>query len=239
MQSRGCEPERACCFLDRHALAVLYLPFWLEARDLPVRPQARHAICCKRQSRGRRTALAIEDTSDLGVGIMCSQSSQQIDRIVGSADWRWMRVWQWDINFAEESAAPTQRQVSVIFIALDSQGDILEQRAEQLLAIAITRGGSEPDTLEVFTECKDRVTFFARKRARSCVFAIRELGFGRLQFLQGAFPFCFKSTCDESVLRVDGAIASLGALRVVARTLDVATELRESLLVIGESIMTN
>ena len=156
MHSRGCDPESACCFLDRHALAVLHLLFRLEARDLPVRPQARHTICRKRQSCSRYTALAIEDAGDLGVGIMCSQSPQQIDRIVGGADRRWMRVRQWDINFTEETAAPTQRQMSVVFIALDSQGDIVEQRAEQLLAIAIARRGSEPDTLKVFTECKDR-----------------------------------------------------------------------------------
>ncbi|MGY3538001.1 hypothetical protein ACVIIY_002221 [Bradyrhizobium sp. USDA 4515] len=77
-----------------------------------------------------------------------------------------MRVRQRDINFTEETAAPTQRQVIIVFIALDSQGDIVEQRAEQLFAIAIARHGSEPDTLEVFTECKDRVAFFVRKRAR-------------------------------------------------------------------------
>ena len=130
MQSRGCDPESACCFLDRHALAVLHLLFRLEARDLPVRPQARHTICRKRQSCSRYTALAIEDAGDLGVGIMCSQSPQQIDRIVGGADRRWMRVRQWDINFPEETAAPTQRQMSVVFIALDFQGDIVEQRAE-------------------------------------------------------------------------------------------------------------
>ncbi|WP_456828356.1 hypothetical protein [Bradyrhizobium sp. USDA 4518] len=127
--------------------------------------------------------------------------------------------------------------MSVVFIALDSQGDIVEQRAEQLLAIAIARRGSEPDTLEVFTECKDRVAFFVRKRARSGMFAVREFGFGSLQFQQSAFPFCFESTRDESILRVHGAIASLGALRVVARTLDVATELRESRLVIGVELL--
>src|SRR6516225_3021448 len=164
MQSRGCQSESACCFLDGHALAVLYLLFRLEARDLPVGAQARHAICSKRQSCGCCTALAIEDTGDLGVGIMYSQSPQQVDRIVGSTDRRWMRVRQRNINFAEESAAPAQCQVSVVFIALDPQSDILEQRAEQLLAIAVARRGSEPDTLEVFTECKDRVAFFVCKR---------------------------------------------------------------------------
>lgn len=98
MQSRGCDPESACCFLDLHALAVLHLLFRLKARDLPVRPQARHTICRKRQSCGRCTALAIEDAGDLGVGIMCRQSPQQIDRIVGGADRRWMRVRQWGIT---------------------------------------------------------------------------------------------------------------------------------------------
>ena len=108
MQSRGCEPEGACCFLDGHALAVQYLLFRLEARDLPVRPQAPHTICRKRQSCGGCTALTIEDAGDLGVGIMCSQSPQQVDGIVRSTDRRWMRARLRNISFAEESAAPAQ-----------------------------------------------------------------------------------------------------------------------------------
>ncbi|MGY3538000.1 hypothetical protein ACVIIY_002220 [Bradyrhizobium sp. USDA 4515] len=67
--------------------------------------------------------------------------------------------------------------------------------------------------------------------------AVREFGFGSPQFQQSAFPFSFESTRDESILRVHGAIAALGALRVVARTLDVATELRESHLVIGVELL--
>ena len=119
MQSRGCDPKSACCLLDRQALAVLYLLFPLEARDLPVRSQARHAICRKRQCCGCCATLAIEDAGNLGVRIKCSQSPQQVDRIVGCTDRRWMRVWQWNINFAEESATPAQCQMSVVFIALE------------------------------------------------------------------------------------------------------------------------
>src|ERR1700752_1275475 len=127
--------------------------------------------------------------------------------------------------------------MSVVFIALDSQGDILEHRPEKLLAITVAAVGSKPDTLEVLTECKDLVVFFACKRARPCVFAVRQRGFGGLPFLPGAFPFRFKSTRDKPVLRVHGAIASLGALRVITRTLDVATELREGRLVIGFELL--
>ena len=58
-----------------------------------------------------------------------------------------------------------------------------------------------------------------------------------LSFLQSAFPFRFKSTRDKPVLRIHGAIASLGALRVVTRTLDVATELREGRLVISFELL--
>jgi len=116
--------------------------------------------------------LAIEDAGNPGVGIKCSQSPQQVDRIVGRTDRRWMRVWQWNIDFAEASPTPAQCQMSVVFIALDSQGDIIEQCAQQLLAIAVARRRSKPDLLEVFTECKDFVVLFARKRSRSRVFAV-------------------------------------------------------------------
>ena len=96
-------------------------------------------------------------------------------------------MWQQDINFAKESAAPAERQMSVVSVALDSQGDILEQRTEQLLAITVACRGSEPDTLEIFTECKDLVAFFACKRVRSCVLAVRKLGLGGLQLYKSVF----------------------------------------------------
>src|SRR5215475_2040394 len=126
-----------------------------------------------------------------------------------------MRVRQRHIDFAEESTPPAQGQVSVVFVALDPQGDILKQRTKQLLAIAVARRVRGPDTLEVFTECKDCIALFTRKRAWSCVLSVRERGFGSLQFLQGTFPFRFKSTRNEPVLGVHGAIAPLRALRVV------------------------
>jgi hypothetical protein len=62
--------------------------------------------------------------------------------------------------------------------------------------------------------------------------SLRELCFGRLQFLQSAFPLRFEPACDEPVFRVDRAIAALGALGAVARAFDVAPELCKRRLVI-------
>src|SRR6516164_5326904 len=39
-------------------------------------------------------------------------------------------------NSAHLTATPAKCQMSIVFIGLDSQGDIIEQRAQQLLAIA-------------------------------------------------------------------------------------------------------
>ena len=116
-----------------------------------------------------------------------------------------MRARQRYVDLAQEAATPAQRQMSVGLCARDRQGDIIEQRAQQLLAIAIACRGSIPDAFEIFAEGEDRLAFFACERSGATALSIGELSFGGLELLQGAFPLGFEPACDESVLRVHRA----------------------------------
>src|SRR5208282_2484583 len=71
----------------------------------------------------------------------------------------------------------------------------------------------------------------------SRVFATRQLCFSGLELAQTAFPLGLEAPRNESVVRIDGPIAAFGPLCAVARTLDVAPELRHGGLVIGFELL--
>ncbi len=202
-----------------------------------MRAQTAHTIGSERQACGSLTPLAIEDASNDGIGVMRCQAAQQIDGVLGGADRRRVGARQGNIKLAQEPAAPAQHQVGVGFLALNTQGDLFEQRTQQFFAVPIARRGRRPDAFEILAEREDRITFFAPEGTSSRVFSIRELCFGGLQFAQSAFPLRFESARNESIVRVDCAIAPFGALRAVARSLELAPELREGGFVIGLELL--
>src|SRR5512134_366928 len=128
---------------------------------------------------------------------MRRQTTQQIDGVLGGADWRRVRARQGNIKLAQESAAPAQHQVGVRLLALNTEGDLLEQRTQQFLAVPIARGRRRPEAFEILTEREDRVALLAAEGTSLRVLSIRELCFGRLQFPQSAFPLRFESARDQ------------------------------------------
>jgi hypothetical protein len=65
------------------------------------------------------------------------------------------------------------------------------------------------------------------------LFATSKLGFGFFEFAQALFPLGFDAAGDETAVGIDGAIAALGALRLVARALDRKAPLCQSSITIG------
>ena len=110
----------------------------------------------------RLAPLAIEDAGDDGIGVMRGQATQQVDGVLGGADRRRVRARQGNIKLAQESAAPAQHQVGIGLLALNTQGDLLEQRTQQFLAVPIARRGRRPDAFEILAEREDRVAFARR-----------------------------------------------------------------------------
>jgi hypothetical protein len=111
--------------------------------------------------------------------------------------------------------------------AVDGDDHFFEHRAEQLLAIAIGGRRGVPHPAEVTAERADRRTILIAESTRLLFLLLsdRELGFAELA--ETRFPLGLEATSDEAIVRIDSAVASLGALRFITCTLYLSALLRE------------
>jgi len=108
----------------------------------------------------RWCVLAIEDARNNGIGIVSGQAAQQFDGVFSGADCCWARTRQCYVELAQQTAAPAQREVRIKVLAIDRHDDFLEQRAQQLFAVPIGRGGPRPHGVKIFAEGNDRGAIF-------------------------------------------------------------------------------
>ena len=100
---------------------------------------------------------------------------------------------------------------------LDSNDDFVDQRPEQFLPVARRGRGCVPQRSEVGTDREKAAAHLFGNRAPGLAFAPHEIGPRGFQRLQGLFPLALEAARHETVFRIDGAIAPLGALGFVAR----------------------
>jgi hypothetical protein len=108
-----------------------------------------------------------------------------------------------------------------------ADADLVQQGAQQLLAVLVAGGGRRPHPGEVVTEGEDG-PFLVRGqgfRARGRAAGQFLLGVGQL--LQQGVPLGLQTPGDQPVVRVDGPVATLGLAGLVAGLLDLAAPLRE------------
>src|ERR1700681_1818513 len=119
------------------------------------------------------------------------------------------------------------------FRSCDRNDDFIQHQVQQFLAIPIGGGGCRPDTREIVAECADRVALFIGQSARARMLTPLEFRFGLLEFLETFLPFGLETSGDESILRIDSAITTLGPLNAKASTFKITPELRDRALMIG------
>ena len=155
VQRGGRYTEDACRLSHADQLAQRRLGRWLEAGDLPVGPQAANSVGREAQLGGGPAALAVEDAGDDGVGIVSSEAAHQLDRLLVGAIRSRLGAWQCELELADETAEPAQRQVRLLLVPIHVDDDLLDQGAQQLLAVAVGGGRRRPDTLEVGSQGQD------------------------------------------------------------------------------------
>lgn len=118
-------------------------------------------------------------------------------------------------------------------LALDGDGDFLEQRAQQLLPVTHREICCVPQLFEVFAKYQQALALFRAQRTWSTLFVPGKFCLGLFEFTQLCLPLCFKSARDQTVLRIHGAVASFGTQRFVVRPFDSQAPLRKRCIVIG------
>src|SRR5271166_6777817 len=119
------------------------------------------------------------------------------------------------------------------FIAIDRENHFLDERSQELLLIARRRRRRVPDCGEVGSEGEKAIAFFLAENARSLLQSTGEFFVCRRQISQALLPLALKPAGDKPVVRIDGAIAPLRALRLIGCSLRGLPPLPDRRLVVG------
>ena len=101
--------------------------------------------------------MPVEDPGDLRVGVVHGQATDQLDGVLAGADRRRL-AFERHHQLADRAALPAQQQVGSTLggVAVDGDVDLLQQGAQQLLAVLVGGGRRRPDLVEVVAEAQDR-----------------------------------------------------------------------------------
>ena len=168
--------------------------------------------------------LPVEDPGDLGVGVVDGQAADQVDGVLIGAQPSRGCALDGDGQLGDRPAFPAQDQVSVPAVVVAVHGDVhlVQQGAQQLLAVLIGGGRRVPDGLQVVAEGQDRGALGGGERGGAGCLAAGQLGLGGGQLGEGFLPGGFQAAGDQPVFRVDGLVAALGPGGLVAGLLDLA-----------------
>src|SRR5258708_382818 len=117
--------------------------------------------------------------------------------------------------------------MSAMLLLVDRDDDFLKYGAKEFFLVSWQGGWSPPNGGQVSTQSKQAATLIGAERLRSQCFAMGKLGLGTIEFAQGFLPLSLETAGDKTIIRVDGAIATLGALRFIACPFHRETPWRE------------
>ena len=220
MDGRWCDAKHSGGLLDRQWFALRRTGHRLEAGNTPVAAQVADAagseamtVCCG-------APLPIEDAGNYIIGVMSREPAQQRDRVLVGADGGRPRARQSEVDLVERAALPAQREMGGRLVAIDSDHDVFNKGAQQLLPVARRGRLGVPDDGQIGSEREETIALGLRNHPRPLSFAALQLSLGRLKRTQAFLPVAFEAARHQPVIGVDGAIAALGVLRFVIGSLD-------------------
>ena len=105
---------------------------------------------------GAAATLPVEDPGDGRVGVVHGEAAEQGDGVLVGADRRWRLSGQGDGELGQRPTTPAQRQLGALGLTLDADDHLVEQGAQQFLAVTVCGGGRVPHRRDVGTQREDR-----------------------------------------------------------------------------------
>jgi hypothetical protein len=97
----------------------------------------------------------------------------------------------------------------------------------RILPVTIRGRHGGPNAFDIGAEGQEGLSLFRSETARLLPFASGQLDLGGIERSQAPLPLRFQAASHEPIVRIDGAIAALGALRFVARPFELVSPLRQ------------
>lgn len=101
-------------------------------------------------------ALAREDLGDLPVGVVLGEAADQFERILSDPPLLGAARVQLDRQLGARAALPGDLDVGAPLGGVDGDDDVADQRAQELLAVAVGRRLGVPEAREVTREPRER-----------------------------------------------------------------------------------
>src|SRR5258708_28732606 len=123
--------------------------------------------------------------------------------------------------------------MSAMLLLVDRDDDFLKYGAKEFFLVSWQGGWSPPNGGQVSTQSKQAATLIGAERLRSQCLAMGKLGLGTIEVARGFLPLRLETAGDKTIIRVDGPIATLGALRFIACPFHRETPLGERTVMVG------
>src|SRR5258708_36801682 len=123
--------------------------------------------------------------------------------------------------------------MSAMLLLVDGDDDFVKYDEKEFCLVSWQGGWRPANGGQVSTQSKQAATLIGAERLRSQCFAMGKLGLGPIEFAQGFLPLSLETAGDKTIIRVDSAIATLGALRFIACPYHRETPLRERTVMVG------
>src|SRR5919106_480263 len=231
VQRRRRDAEDRGGLLDGEQFAVSALGERLAPGDVAVAAQTSDVQRREALPAGGAFALAIEDAGDDGIGVMRGETANEGEAVFVGSNARGTGA-QADMKFGDGAPAPTQGQVRAALVAFDGEHDLLQQGTQELLLVAIGRGGGGPDASKIVAEGAEAFGVDLAEGAPPLMLAGLELALRDFKIPQALLPLGFEAASHETIFRFDRAIPALGAFGSIPRALDRQPPLRERGLII-------
>jgi hypothetical protein len=168
----------------------------------------------------------------------CSASpADQLDRVLGRAGALRSAPGEPDLQFGAGAAFPDDLDLGPPWFLAHRDGDLADQRAQQLLAIARGRRRRIPQPRQVTRDASERFALGRRQRLRSAALELGELAALALELRQRGLEPGFERAGDESVLGLAGVELAPGAACFKLGALDREPLPGESLVVLALELL--
>jgi hypothetical protein len=161
--------------------------------------QALHDRGAEPQTAGAAAALTVEDPGDGGVGVVGGQPTDQRDDVFVGADLRRVGAGQLDGQLAGLAAAPAQQQPGAGGVAVDGDDNLLQQGAQQLLAVPVGGGRRLPHQADVAAQGSDGGPLGGGQGLGAALLAAGQLGLGRGDLGELGLPVALQPPGDQAV----------------------------------------
>ena len=158
----------------------------------------------ERQPGAGAVAVAGEDRGDLVVGVMGGEAADQLDGVLGQPAALGAAGVEAHAEFGAGAAFPADLDVGALVGGMDGDDDVADERAQQLLAVAVGRRRRVPQPRQVAREPRERGALVVGQRRRAGLLERGELAALALDGGQRVLERAFEGAGDEAVLGLAG-----------------------------------